>query len=319
MTPEKFDRETADYLRVLTRELSDAPSSARDAAVDDVRAHVADALEGGASPQEALASLGSPTSFAAQYRVELGLPARENRVSMRAATALRLATVALSVLAGVFASFLARGFASVSMESSSSGVTTDSEIVYSTLSESYGPGFMLLAFAPALLALLPLVLPATWRTAVSLANAVVVTGFALLGILTVGSFYMPVAMLMWAAVIVPWRMQRGLRLAEAPIWRAVGAVVVVAPALLLGAGALSGSVELDLVAWLVMLCALVLAVLFAVGVRVSALIIASIGGAIMVLSMFSPGLLVLGTWIVGGLYFVLGLSSYLAWGSRKDA
>jgi drug/metabolite transporter (DMT)-like permease len=50
-------------------------------------------------------------------------------------------------------------------------------------------------------------------------------------------------------------------------------------------------------------------------VRVAALVTAVIGLAIMVLTMFTQGMLLVATWWAGGLYLALGLSAYLAWGS----
>lgn len=323
MNARSLGQESDAYLRALAKELAGAPVAVRDAALDDVRAHLADALEGGRSPEEALSTLGTPQSFAQQYRDELRVPEQgdnaETAASATAARALHLATVFIGLLAGAFMSFILRSFVTESATSSSDGSSTGGETVSQTLAESLGAGFVLLAFVPALLALLPLVLPAGWRRPVALANAVVMTGFSLLGILTIGGFYLPVAVLMWSAVIVPWRVGRGLRLAQAPIWRAAGAVVIAAPVLLLGAGALSGSLILDPPAWFIMFGALVLAVLFAIGLRITALVTAVAGVALMVFSMFDPGLITLGIWVAGGLYAALGISSYVAWGTRKES
>jgi MFS family permease len=309
-------REANHYLRTLERALAYAPAETKAAVLDDVRAHIVDALESGRSIEETLEGLGAAEAFAEQYRDELHIAASDDAAAVTGARMLHVAAVLVGVLAGAFVAFLLPSYAGTSVSEQGGDVGVEiAETTVRTLAQEYGPGAAALAMLPAVLALLPLVLPRGLRVPVALANAVLVTGFSIVSGFTVGVFYAPLALIMWVAVIVPWRMTRGLDLATAPIWRVLGAVLIALPALLRAASGLSGATHFGPLAWATFIGTLLLAALFAAGVRVAALVTAVIGLAIMVLTMFTQGMLLVATWWAGGLYLALGLSAYLAWGS----
>ncbi|MBP6685820.1 MAG: hypothetical protein KA158_10400, partial [Leucobacter sp.] len=145
------------------------------------------------------------------------------------------------------------------------------------------------------------------------ANAVVVTGFVVLAFGGVGAFFAPLALQLWAAVLVPWLVSRGFDLSEHPVWRVFGAVTVALPGLLLFAGMLSGSLGWTPAGVAIAAALVALALGFALGRRRAAPVIAVLGVALLVVAFFDPGMLVAGVWWVGGYYLSFGLGSTVAW------
>lgn len=316
-------RELRRYLHALETALAAAPEAARTEILADVRAHAADALDDGRTVEEVLQGLGAAEDVAAQYRLELDLPVREARetadedptapnaaVAERASRMLHVASVAVAVLTGALAVFLQPAYtvSAVSAGSSSAGTIelgTRSETVF----EHLGAGAALLALMPALLALLPLILPRTLRQPFAIANAVVIALLSLLGGLTVGPFYLPLAVMMWAAAVVPWRIRHGLDLSASPLWRIFGGVLVAAPGLLIVSGLVSGAVMRDWASLAAALAALALGLLFALGVRLGYALIAALGLAVLLLAMLQPGMMIITFWWAGGAYLAIGLSA----------
>ncbi|GLW99653.1 hypothetical protein [Microtetraspora sp. NBRC 16547] len=74
MTNDALPEAAEAYLRALGVELSDAPPDTVREIVEDVHAHIADALDSGRTMDQALAGLGSPQAVAVQARDELALP-----------------------------------------------------------------------------------------------------------------------------------------------------------------------------------------------------------------------------------------------------
>lgn len=302
-----------EYLQTLGAELADAPASVRTAIVDDVRAHITDALEAGRDLPDVLAGLGSPLSVARESRVELRLPPRDSGDEDRAIAAARIlsiAAVALAIVTAVFVSFLLPAFTTADGEGNMSTLT---------LFQSAGPGIALLTLAPAALAVIPLVVPPRVRTGTTLAVAVVMTVFSVISGFTIGGFYAPLALLLWAATIVPWRVRRGLDLGREILWRSVAAVALLLPVLLIVPGIASGVIEVSPGVLGVVGLGIACAVLAFVGRRLGLLIVATVGGLVMLLAMVSGGMLVLLLWFGGGAYLALGLAAFAATGRRGRA
>lgn len=317
MNPTSVDPEPIEltrYLRRLEVALADAPGGARDEILADVRAHATDALAEGRQIDEVINALGSIGEHANQYRAGLGLPATPPTDTRRGSVMLHGAAVVVGVLTACFVAFVAPVF--IPMVRGYARYTTEAA---PTLVANYGLGIALLAFIPALLAVLPLVLPQRVRMPVAVANAVVVAILAVLSFAVVGMFYVPLAALMWAAVVVPWRVANGLDLAKSPLWRVFGAVLVAAPGLLLISGLLTATAILAPGVVLIVAATIVLALLFALGVRVAYYLIAALGFAVMVLAMLSPGLLTMAFWWAGGLYLAVGLSAVATLRPRRAA
>lgn len=69
------------YLRDVGKRLQALTPEQRDAVLDDIRAHFADAADAGRSPEQAVESLGDPATFTERVRVELGHePGRADRI-----------------------------------------------------------------------------------------------------------------------------------------------------------------------------------------------------------------------------------------------
>ena len=328
-----------EYLRTLGHALGDAPAGAREAALDDVRAHIADARGEGRSVDETLNGLGSAEIVAQQYRDELGLPAAAETTAVAESPAARMlhwGAVALGVLTAVFVAFLLPMYSSATESSgsytSSSGSGSNGpdvgELVHETtetLVQVNGPGAAVVALLPAVIALLPIVLPRAGRRPAAIAGATVVTLFTVIGGFTIGGFYLPLAAMMWAAVIVdlrpspsrvPLRMHgEDPRPSAGPGSFAGGLVVAVLlalPGVVLFVSTLGGAVQFDAVVVVMTAVSLGLAVAFAFGKPWAYLATAAIGALVMVFTLFDAGMLVLATWWIGGLYLVAGLTAFLA-------
>lgn len=285
MKAEDMPRELTRYLGELEAGLLDAPRDARDEILDDVRAHVLDALDTGRPVAEVLAGLGSAEVAALQYRQALGLPRERPGDEGRALLILHAASVLVALLTACTVLFVL-GFA-----------------------DRLGGLAWASALLPVVLAILPLLLPNGTRMPVVVANAVVVALLAVIGGFGFGAFYAPLALMMWAAVVVPWRIRHGLDLARSPLWRIFGGVLVAAPALLAASGQFTGTVQLGVPGAAAVVLALLLAVLFAVGWRGAYLLIAAFGLILLVLAMPDPGPLVLLVWWIGGAYLAIGLTA----------
>lgn len=306
--PQKLSR----YLATLEAALVDAPANARSEILEDVLAHASDALAEDRTIEQVLEALGPAEEYAAQYRNELGLPEDLPPDARRSSVLLHGATVAVGVLTGSFVAFALPNSAQPYLiaEMIRNSMPGDPPLpLQQTLLAQYGPGMALLAFMPALLAVLPLVLPQKARMPVAVANAVAVGVFAAISFNSIGIFYVPLAVLMWAAVVVPWRVAHGLDIARSPLWRIFGAVLLALPGMLLMGGMITETILPEMSAVLTVAAILVLSVLFAFGLRAAFYLIAAIGFAVMALAMLSPGLLAIAFWWSGGAYLAIGLSA----------
>ncbi|KIP52283.1 hypothetical protein [Leucobacter komagatae] len=192
-----------------------------------------------------------------------------------------------------------------------------SAVLIARLSVSVAVGAVGIAIAA--LTLVPLAVPASVRTRTALGVAVVLTAGAVLGGTDTAFLLVPVAVLAWVAALVPWRVARGFALAGSLPWRMLCAILIALPALLLVAGALSGTVGLELLGWTIVGITLLIAVCLAAGLRSAAIVAAVLGLVTALLTVIIPGLLVIGTWWAGALLLVIGLAALVAWGVRPGA
>ncbi|MEU4362452.1 hypothetical protein [Promicromonospora sp. NPDC023987] len=283
------------YLRDVGKRLRALTPEQRDAVLDDVRAHFADAADAGRTPQQAAESLGDPAQFTARVRAELGHePGRTDRIWR----ILQWLATGVAVFTVMFVTFLLPD----------SGEDLDE------------PGFeiVLLHLIPVLIAALPLFVPARARRITTTAVAVV---------LTVGSqavfesmdlyFFLPTAMLTWAALIMPIIARNG-RLAVG--WRITGAVIAALPGVWLVVSVLVGSFTTDLWGVLWIAISFGLAGLITVGRTWAGIVLAVAGAALLILSPLDPGMLVLAFWSAGGLLLTVGASHALVYARpRKPA
>jgi hypothetical protein len=305
MTNDTLPEAAETYLRALGVELSDAPPDTVREIVEDIRAHLTDALDGGRTMDQALAGLGSPQAVAAQARDELALPDGALDHAARAGRNLRAVAVALGVLTAVCVSFLLRS-AALPLDLTQAGPDEQSIV------QRYGPGLAMLTLLPALIAAAPFALPARARGAAGVVGTVVLTALTFVGG-EIGLYYFPLVLLLWVAMIVPLAMRRGIGRVAVRLWRLAAAAFVALPGLLAAASAATGKVGLHWVGVaLFVVGPLVLGVLCARGVRAAYAVTALAGALIMILAMIERGFLFAAFWLFGGLYLMIGASGFVA-------
>lgn len=305
MTDNALPEAAETYLRALGVELSEAPPDTVREIVEDVRAHIADALHSGRTIDQALAGLGSPHAVAEQAREELLALSGASDHAARAGRTLRAVAVALGVLTAVCVSFLLRSTA-LPFDLHQAGAD-EQRIV-----QRYGPGLAMLTLLPALVAAAPFALPARARGVAEVVGAVILTPLTCLWA-EIGLYYFPLVFLLWAAIIVPWVMRRRIGRVAALSWRLAAAALVALPALLVVSSAATGTAGLTWVAvalWVV--GPLVLAALCAYGIRAGYAVTAVAGALVMILAMVEPGFLFAAFWLFGGLYLMIGTSGFVA-------
>ncbi|MBQ1041677.1 MULTISPECIES: HAAS signaling domain-containing protein [unclassified Micromonospora] len=287
------------YLRELDAELSDVPSGTAEEIVADVRAHIADALDSGRSIGEILAGLGGAPEVARAAREELGLPAQDR--TDRAGRTLSLVAVAAGVLIAVCVSFLLPSTVPVEPIQADAGEQG--------VLRRLGPGIALLTLLPALVAAAPLVAPARVRAGVRFAGAAVLTMFACAAGET-GLYYFPLALMAWAAAIVPWAVRRG---AGGRWWRYLTGGVVAMPGVLVAVASAGESVSVGWMGAALWIAGpLAAGALCAYGIRAGYAVTALAGALVMVLAMTERGFLFAAFWLFGGLYLALGAGAYAA-------
>ncbi|WP_345750042.1 hypothetical protein [Microbacterium rhizophilus] len=110
---------------------------------------------------------------------------------------LQSVTLALTVVAGLVV-LLGPGYTVATADSS--GVQT---LRSATVLEELGPGAVLIALVPVGLAAMPLLAGPRVRQAVTIAAAILLLAWGVLGALTIGIFYAPATLSAIAAVFVP--------------------------------------------------------------------------------------------------------------------
>lgn len=281
------------YLRDVGKRLRALTPEQRDAVLDDVRAHFADAVDAGRTPEQAAESLGDPAKFTERVRDELGHePGRTDRIRR---ILLWLAT-GMAVFTAMFETFV---FPSDE---------PDLEVV-----AEHGFEIVLLHLVVALIAVLPILVPQRARTIATAVVAVVLVVIAnLMGVYPMGielAFYHPTAMLACAAFIVPILARNGR---PSKGWRIAAGVVTALPGLYLLSALLVGSFGANLWGVLYIAVSFGLAVLMTFAKAWPGIVLAVGGVALLVTSTLDPGMLTLLFWWAGGLFFTVGVSHALA-------
>lgn len=310
MNISKIDR----YLHDLDHALAGVPSATRQSILDDMRAHADDAIESGRDPEAVIEAFGTPESVAQSAREELGISDSPQTVSTAENTrrALHWASLMLAVVSAIFVTFLLPLYTTAT-EVSDSGGLEESVYAASTLFEALGIGVGLLPLLPAAVVLLPLVLPARMRAIAGWAAAVVVSVGSVVAGFTIGGFFIPLALLLWGAMFVPLWIQRGSNSVSGRVWRIAGALILFIPATFAFGGLVTGTLQDPSPAfWIAAIVITAMTVLFALRVPFIDWIVAAFGAAIMLLSVFDGGMLLLALWWAGGTWLTIGLCGAFA-------
>ncbi|GIE76529.1 hypothetical protein Aph02nite_24790 [Actinoplanes philippinensis] len=225
------------------------------------------------------------------------------RPGLPAGRTLRIITVAVGVAIAVYVSFwMPVGYVPTDV----SPIDPEGQSVV----QRFGPFFALLSLLPALVAAIPMTFPARAQGWAGAGSAAVLTVFAV-SAGNLGLYYFPVAMLLWAATIVPLVLDRGIGRSAALVWRLVAAAFLVLPALPAGSAIFSddsGIVWIAVVLWVV--APIALAALCVWGMRVGYALTAFAGAAVMVAAVVEQGFLFAAFWLVAAVYLLIGASGF---------
>ncbi|MEU4426324.1 hypothetical protein AB0F81_37355 [Actinoplanes sp. NPDC024001] len=275
------------YLRALGAELPEAREI-----VEDVRAHITDALAGGRTIDQVLAGLGSPQAVARQAREELALPEHTPDHAATAGRILRVISVAVAALTAVWVTFLLPGTVSNPPEA--------------------GPGLAILTLVPALLAALPFALPAGVRGRAGAAVAAAVTALIFVDG-EIALHYVPLMMMLWAATITPWAMRRERGRVAVRLWHLTAAAFVAFPGILVASALGTEKIGISWAGALLWIPGpLILGALCAFGVRAAYAVIAAGGAVVMLMALTGESFLFAAFWWFGALYLMIGAVGHLA-------
>lgn len=241
----------------------------------------------------------------------------------RAAWLLGLAALLLAVVTAVVFMVLVPLYntATVIEENAETGrpelILPEPDSSSATLVEAVGWAGALVTLVPAVLLLVPLLVPERLRSAARVGAGVVLTAFVLLGIATIGAFFVPTLVLAWAAVLAPGTCEASESGRRA--WRVVGALLIVASVIALEFSVGMGTVEIDPFAVVLGAASIVVAVGFGLG-RTWAYVASAVGGAVLlVLAAASESMLMLAFWLAGGFWLAFGIAALAVRTARPDA
>lgn len=299
------------YLRDVERMLRGIAPAHRQTVVDDLRSHFADAADLGRPVDDVIAGLGSPAEIAERARDEFGT---DDAAADRAWRMLQGAAVAVSVVIGVVVAFILPSYSLVTTAENADGSSPIAAT--STIAEHLGLGVALIALVPALIAVIPIVVPRRYRTLTAVIVAVVLSAMALIGGFSLGGFFVPSCLLVWAALVV-WLRLRGRGFGSG--WRIAGAILAALPVVLFAAGMLvpGAAIEVSAWAWPFLAAPIVLAVLIAIGIRSAGWVLAAVGLVVLIGGLISGGLITLLIVWLGGWWLTIGLAHAVATPRRR--
>ena len=298
---------TEDYLSALEKALGAVTPAVRATILEDIRGHIADALDSVQTVTAVLERLGSPDVMALSAVAELDVAVPTAVEATRADPSRRILLLTATAVAVLAAALLSHVLPQRS---------TTVELGDGATQTGAAFALVLLTLVPVIASGLPLLLPIRMRAGFTLIAAV--AGSVMLGITlsTIGSLYLPVVFLLWAAVIVPSLNGRGDGRGIRTALQIAFAIAILVPPVLFGSNLIIHSFEATWVIWVGAPLSLLLVGLFAGGVRAGYLAAASLGGAMMVFAVIDSGTLFNETWLAGGLYLTIGLSAFLT-GKRR--
>ncbi|MBH0109946.1 hypothetical protein I6E81_07185 [Salinibacterium sp. NG22] len=306
---------TEDYVNALDKALTAVDPAVRATILEDVRGHIADALDGGQTETVVLNRLGSPDEMALSVLAELGVATPSAAGAMGADSSrsiLLLTATAVAVLtAAVLSHILPHRSTTTAL---GDGVTQTGPA---------GLALVLLTLVPVIAAVLPLILPTRMRAGFTLAAAIAGTVLSAITLSFIGSLYLPLVFLLWAAVTGPWLRGHANGHGIRRILRIAFTIAIVVPPVIFGTNMIIHTFEVTWVTWAGVLLSLLLVGLFAGGARAGYLMAAALGVGMMIFAVIDFGMLSNDIWLAGGLYLTIGLSAFLAnmkrWNGKRTS
>lgn len=193
------------YLLEVEHRLASLPEDQRRQVVEDLTQHIVDATDEGAVPQEVLVRLGDPKEVAEQtfqqHQEQTGVDLRPRYLGAK--RILQLIAASLAIAAALAVLFLP---SYIEVTESSGG---QESISSQTALEFVGPRILLVVAIPVALAALPLFARGrAWRP-LSIASALMLTLFAVIGSLSVGWYFLPAMLVAIVAAFIPDRPRTG--------------------------------------------------------------------------------------------------------------
>ncbi|BEL04524.1 hypothetical protein Q0Z83_027150 [Actinoplanes sichuanensis] len=213
-------------------------------------------------------------------------------------------TVAVGVLIAAYVSFW--------MPALDLPVDTGRSLEGQSVVHRFGLALASLSLLPALVAALPLAVPAGARGWAAAGSAAVLTAFSF-STGNLGLYHLPIALLLWAATIVPFVLRRGIGRVAARAWRVTAAVFLALPALPAGSAIFTTGEDVVWFAVLLWVVApLVLAALCVWGLRIGYAATALAGAAVMIAAVVDQGFLFAAFWLFAAVYLMIGASGFTA-------
>lgn len=295
------------YLRQLSGYLADLPESQRRVIVQDIAEHLEESRLSGRTELEAISALGDPREVAKASRSELGIPEPRGTAPWPVSNTLLGAAVALACFTAVIVSFFLRNAEGQHPES-----TSTTERTFSSWVELFGPGVAVLTLLPAALVAALLLIPLRHRRWATVACAVAATLLVLLNPIDAGLFYVPMTILIWLAVFLPFAKELQAGRGELLSIKIVGVAILLIPcALMLGSILVEtfDVVMLPAVLWIIGCIALSIGVML--NRRIAYWLVLAYGVLALFVAAFDSGMLVAAFWLFGGLILSFGMYGLL--------
>ena len=294
------------YLEALDRELRKVPPARREAVVADLAEHIDEARERGRSDDQIIAGLGPVQAIASEVQAEFidGAAETERRAKLKV---LGLIALAAGVLAAVLDTWI---YPSLNVDEYWPDWLHSSAIYYDA-STRFGAGLMLIFLLPGLVVAAGSMMKSGVARIFRVAAAVVVTALPFVIGFNLGVFYLPLIVAAWMiAGISHRRQEQAQRRKRLPLRMTAGLAAGI-PAAAMLAGLATGTVETGVLGIAVPAVLALAAAGAILGLRAAYWVLAAGGALLLVASVFDMGMLVLGFWIAGTIYFFAGLAGLL--------
>ena len=217
-------------------------------------------------------------------------------------SSLFLAALVLSVVTGILVFVVMRPYAEASGGPADAATSTVG---------SWGLHPLIAALIPVAIAAVPMALSDPAKQTAGWVAAVALTLFCIFSGFSIGAFYAPAALMLWAAMVVPFFLTKRRGSGRFSLGRVIGGTLVILPVIAVLFGVLAGSVWVGLGFWFAAVLVVVLGVLFALGTNYTSQILLMLGAAFMIFSAFDEGVVTVGIWWTAGIWLVVGLVGVL--------